>query len=105
MFYLKKLAESKCNIKNSKKILYLKKKIPGRKYNIKIFEKILYWEKLPSTKCNIRNLEKIFYLKKKILNQKWNVEKTLYIEKNLLLKWKMKTKYFIKGQTWKKFMK
>ncbi len=46
-----------------------------------------------------------FLLGKKLPNQKLNSEKTLYFEKNLLRKSKMKTKYFIKKQTWKKIMK
>ncbi len=41
-------------------------------------------------------MENIFYLKKNSPSQKWNFEKTLYLEKTLLLKSKMKTKYFIK---------
>ncbi len=42
----------------------------GCKYNIKVFEKILYWEKLLSTKRNIKNLKISFLLGKKLLNQK-----------------------------------
>ncbi len=66
MFYLKNLLGRKCNIKNSEKISYLEKKLLDHKYNtIKIFEKILHWEKLLSRKCNIKNLEKTSYFEKK----------------------------------------
>ncbi len=65
---------------------------------------MFYSKKLAESKINIKNSEKILYLGKKLLNQKWNLEKTLCFEKNLLLKSKMKTKYFVKKQTWKKIM-
>ncbi len=60
-----------------------------------------FWEnfvlgKITEYEVQYKKFGENFFIWKKLLNQKWNLEKTLYIEKNLLLKSKMKMKYFIK---------